>query len=257
MAGTNLIRYAMMIGIPIVFVALFAFNLTYLLLPVMVIYFVGFLGYSIYVAAKGQPLLVENTKLAASSKKKGPVLFRALADDVKKAMGGKKDNEQEELMKRSLYMMLVTLGVFLGGMYGTDEAANILAWTKQGWYRSWYAYAVGVAVSVVVSLIFQWKWKTLTQMTPAATPASYVVTPNGVVYDNNGMTVILKFPIYKIEDVGENCIRIEGEKSKSVALPYAVKLYTTRKEELKKILSQYVKHEEEAIEKAEEKILKK
>ncbi|MGC8614639.1 MAG: DUF2208 family protein [Thermoprotei archaeon] len=257
MAGGNLVRYAMMLGIPIVFVALFAFNLARLILPVMVIYFVGFLAYSIYVAAKGQPVLMENAKLAATSKKKGPVLFRALADDVKKAMGGKKDNEQEQLMKRSLYMMLVTLGVFLGGMYGTGEVAGLLGWVKEGWYRDWYAYAVGVAASVVVSFVFQLKWKTLTQTTPAATPASYIVTPNGVVYDNNGMTVILKFPIYKVEDIGDNCIRIEGEKTKSVALPYAVKLYTTRKEELKKILLQYVKREEQAIRKAEENVLKK
>jgi len=248
------IRYAMMVGIPIVFIALFAFNLSYLLLPVMIVYFVGFLGYSIYVAAKGQPLLMENTKLAAASKKKGPVLFRGLADDVKKAMGGKRDNEQEEIMKRSIYMMLATLAVFLGGMYGTDELASLLGWVRLPWYRSWYSYAVGVSLSVVISLLFQFKWKMLTQTTPAATPSSYVVTSNGIVYDNNGMTVILKFPIYKLEEVGDNCLRVEGEKTKSVTIPYAVKLYTTKKNELKKILAQYLKEEKQLMEKAEEKL---
>jgi len=254
LAAGSFARYALMVGVPIVFVALFAFNLSYLLLPVMIIYFVGFLGYSIYVAAKGQPLLMENAKLAAASKKKGPVLFRGLADDVKRAMGGKRDNEQEQLMKRSIYMMMATLAVFLGGMYGTDELASLMGWGHLSWYRSWYSYAVGVTLSVVMSLIFQFKWKMLSQTTPAATPSSYIVTSNGIVYDNNGMTVILKFPLYKLEEVGENCLKVEGEKTKSMALPSAVKLYTTKRDELKKILSQYIKEEKEMVEKAEEKI---
>gem|GEM_PF-2133254 len=240
----TLVRYAMMIGIPVLFIALFAFNLTSLLLPVMIVYFVGFFGYSIYVAAKGQPLLAENTKLAASSKKKGPVIFKAMADDVKKAMGGKVDNEQEAMMKRSLYMMLLTLAVFLGGMYGTDVASTSLGFAKSPLYHSWYSYAVGVAGSVLVSFYFQRKYKLLSQTVPASTPSSYVVTPQGIVFDNNGMTIILKFPIKKLEEVGDNCLRIEVEKSKSAVIPHAAKLYTTKKDELKKALSQYLEKAE-------------
>ncbi len=192
----------------------------------------GQMGWQLYKGMKSGPLMDANMK-EANRAKRLRILQTVSDKDVQTArMAG---GLSGQMMQNAgmLGMLIVPLAVFFGTSYVIG-----MVWPGT---EAWKSYMTGFLLSMPVSLIFMRRSGMQAGGAPQTTPTSYVVTEQGIVFDQMGKSLIVKFPIKKAEKGKQgNCVEVEGIKEADL-IPYKLKLYTDNADDLLRILNQRMK----------------
>jgi hypothetical protein len=191
------------------------------------------MGWQLYKGAKSGPAMDANMKEAYRAKR-SKVLQYVSERDVRAAQVAGGSSGQMSQSVRMMGGLLVPLIVFFGTTYFIIPAF---------WHDvlPWQSYVVGFLASMPFSAIFMIK-SGLPQGAPQITPSTYVVTERGIVFDQMGRSIIVKFPLTKAEKGKGNCVEVEGIKEGQL-IPNRLKLYTDKADELLRILRPRVRSE--------------
>lgn len=187
--------------------------------------------YQIYKGVKSGPMMEANIRDATRAKR-SKVLQYVSEQDVQSAKISGGSSGQMSQMTRMVVSLMIPLGIF----FGTNYLINYF-WPGT---PHWQSYVVGFLLSMPVSAVFMAK-SGLPVGAPQVTPQSYLVTERGIIFSQMGRSLILKFPLRKAEKGKDaNTIEVEGLKESDM-IPYKLKLYTDKPDELLRLLNSRVK----------------
>jgi len=190
------------------------------------------MGWQLYKGTKSGPLMEANMK-EANRAKRLRILQTVSDKDVQAARMAGGFSGQMMQNAGMLGMLIVPLAVFFGTSY-------IIGMVWPG-TEAWKSYMAGFLLSMPVSLVFMHRSGMQAGGAPQTTPSSYVVTERGIVFDQMGKSLIVKFPILKAEKGKHgSSVDVEGAKEADL-IPYKLRLYTDSPDDLLRILNQRVK----------------
>ena len=189
------------------------------------------MGYQVYKGVKSGPALEANVKEAVRAKRSKVLQYMSDVDVRAAKMAAGSSGQRSEAM-RLVGMLVIPLGIF----FGTTQLIHIL-WPET---PPWQSYVVAFLLSMPVSAVFMAK-SGLPGGAPRVTPSSYLVTERGIVFDQMGRSLIVKFPLVKVEKGKDgSSVEVEGVKENDL-IPYRLKLHTDKADELLRILTPRVK----------------
>ena len=193
------------------------------------------MGWTLYKGAKSGPAMESNIKEAARARR-SKALHYASEKNVRAAQMAGGARESLSQAGGMIGMLLVPLAVF----FVTSYVMGII-WPDPI-TLPWHRYVAGFLLSMPVSAVFMNRSGMQTNGTPPATPSSYVVTERGIVFNQMGKYLLVKFPLTKVERAKKNtnCIEVEGVKE-AVMVPNKLKLYSEKPNELLRILNKRVR----------------
>ena len=190
------------------------------------------MGWQLYKGTKSGPLMDANMK-EANRAKRLRILHTVSDKDVQAARMAGGFSGQMMQNAGMLGMLIVPLAVF----FGTSYVIGIV-WPGT---EAWISYMAGFLLSMPVSLVFMQRSGMQAGGAPQTTPSSYVITERGIVFDQMGKSLIVKFPILKVEKGKHgSSVDVEGVKEADL-IPYKLRLYTDNPDDLLRILNQRVK----------------
>lgn len=193
------------------------------------------MGWQLYKGVKSGPAMDSNMKEAARARR-SKALHYVSDIDVRAAQRAGGSSESMSQAAGMIGMILVPLMVF----FGTSYVMGIV-WPDPV-TLPWQRYVAGFLLSMPVSLVFTARSGMQSSGAPPVTPSSYVVTERGIIFDQMGRSLMVKFPLTKVERAKKNtnCVEVEGIKEADM-IPNKLKLYTNKADDLLRILSQRVR----------------
>jgi hypothetical protein len=186
------------------------------------------MGWQVYKSAKSRPLLETNVKEAARAKRSRALLYMS-PEDVRSAQMAAGSSAQMTGAMKMIGPMLAPLAVFFGVNYLVG-----LLWPGT---PQWQSYVSAALLSIPVSAVVMARSGTQLGGPPRVTPSAYLVSERGIIFDQMGRSLILRFPLKKAEKGREaNCVEVDGLKENDL-VPYRLKLCTDKVEELVKLLA--------------------
>jgi len=190
-------------------------------------------AYQIYKGARSGPALEANMREAARAKRSKALQYVSERDVRSAQTAGGSSGLRSQVVK-TFGMILLSLGTFLGTTYFIG-----VFWPET---PHWLSYVAGFLVSMPVSLVLTAK-AGMPSGVPQVTPSSYLVTERGIVFEQMGRSLIVKFPLVKVEKGKDgNSVEVDGIKENDL-IPYRLRLYTDRADELLRILSPRVRED--------------
>jgi len=185
------------------------------------------MGWQIYKSVKSGPLVESNVKEAARAKRSRALLYMS-EEDVRSAQLAAGSSAQMTGAIKMIGPMLAPLAMFFG--------VNYLVGFLWPGTPDWQKYVAAALLSMPVSAVLMAR-SGMQGGIPRATPSAYLVTERGIVFDQMGKSLILRFPLKKAEKGREaNCVEVDGLKENDL-VPHRLKLCTDKVEELVKLLA--------------------
>jgi hypothetical protein len=185
------------------------------------------MGWQIYKSVKSQPLVESNVKEAARAKRSRALLYMS-PEDVRSAQLAAGSSAQMTGAIKMIGPMLAPLAMF----FGVNYLVGFL-WPST---PDWQKYISAALLSIPVSAVLMAR-SGMQGGVPRATPSAYLVTERGIVFDQMGRSLILRFPLKRAEKGREaNCVEVDGLKENDL-VPHRLKLCTDKVEELVKLLA--------------------
>ena len=191
------------------------------------------IAWQVYKSVKSGPAMDSNMKEAARARRSKALHYVSDKDVRAAQMAGGSSGAMSQAAGM-MGMLLVPLMVFFGINYLMG-----IVWPDT---LPWQRYVTGFLLSMPVSAVFMARSGMQGGGTPPVTPSSYVVTERGIVFDQMGRSLMVKFPLTKVERAKKNtnCVEVEGIKEADM-IPNKLKLYTDKADDLLRILNQRVR----------------
>lgn len=197
-------------------------------LYIMIFYIVLSMGYQFFQFYRTRDIVIENAKEAARMKR-GTPLFRVNELETTRARGGVE--EESQIGSKMLVMMIMPMAVFFGAGYIMNIIFPGIPY--------WQTYVIAFLLTMPISIILNAKVG-LAQGMSIATPSTYMVSERGIIFDQTNQSFILRFPLTRMETQRvKNYIEVEG-KTEVQFIPYKLKLFTEKVDQLEKVLSRHL-----------------